>query len=168
MGRNALCKCIGFRVPILRAHSEHTLRSLREHSPHRRSACTSHGPAILIQDAAKPVSELTFPSVTICAPGLNMEAVKEALLNDFDRWLETERDVDSSYQEQLEAFMEEKYSRKLGEGSIFEQIKAMNSPPSSEDEGCKSCSAGLQTLAACRETDATTRRKRSNAGQGSR
>ena len=28
------------------------------------------------------MSELKFPSVTICSPGLNMEAVKDATLDD--------------------------------------------------------------------------------------
>ena len=39
-----------------------------------------------MQDAAKPVSELDFPSVTICSSGLNMEAVRRALFNDFANW----------------------------------------------------------------------------------
>ena len=34
------------------------------------------------QDAAKPVSDLDFPSVTICSSGLNMEAVKSSFLLD--------------------------------------------------------------------------------------
>ena len=38
------------------------------------------------QDAAKPASELAFPSVTVCSPGLNMEAVEEALYKDFEEW----------------------------------------------------------------------------------
>ena len=38
------------------------------------------------QDAAKPITELDFPSVTICSSGLNLEAVKSALYNDFAYW----------------------------------------------------------------------------------
>ena len=40
---------------------------------------------VFFKDATKPVKELPFPSVTICSPGLNMEAVEEALLEDFNR-----------------------------------------------------------------------------------
>ena len=34
----------------------------------------------------KPVSELKFPSVTICSQGLRMEAVKNALMVEYDKW----------------------------------------------------------------------------------
>ena len=108
------------------------------------------------------MTDLAFPSVTICSPGLNMEAVKEAILDDFDKWLNK---TGGNYKEQLDDFMEEKYAKKVGEGNIFEQIKAMNSPPPPEEQGCKSCSAGLQNLAACRKTGASTRKKRSIEGK---
>ena len=35
-----------------------------------------------LKDAAKPVTSLNFPGVTICTSGLNMEAVKDAILDD--------------------------------------------------------------------------------------
>ena len=95
----------------------------------------------LFQNVAKPVTELSFPSVTICSPGLNMEAVEEAILEDFDEWLKANSKDDKSFQDQLSVFMEEKYARTPTDGSIFDQIKAMNSPhlPSEESEGCKNC-----------------------------
>ena len=86
------------------------------------------------QDPAKPVSELNFPSVTICSPGLNMEAVEEAVLEDFDQWLKANSKDDMSFQDQLSVFMEEKYARTPTDGSIFDQIKAMNSPPLPSEE----------------------------------
>ena len=113
------------------------------------------------------MTDLNFPSVTICSPGLNMEAVKEAILDDFDKWL---NESGGNYKEQLDHFMEEKYAKKVGEGNIFEQIKAMNSPPSADNQECKGCSAGLQTLAACTERNgdngatSSSRRKRSSGG----
>ena len=114
------------------------------------------------QDPAKPVSELNFPSVTICSPGLNMEAVEEAVLEDFDQWLKA-----NSKDDQLSVFMEEKYARTPTDGSIFDQIKAMNSPPlpSEESEGCKNCgsSQALHHLAACQEKG-QARKKRSSDG----
>ena len=111
------------------------------------------------------MTDLPFPSVTICSPGLNMEAVKEAILDDFDKWL---NETGGNYKEQLDDFMEEKYARKVEEGNIFEQIKAMNSPPSADNQVCKGCSAGLQTLAACAESNGdnnANRRKRSSGGK---
>ena len=108
------------------------------------------------------MTDLAFPSVTICSPGLNMEAVKEAILDDFDKWL---NETGGNYKEQLVDFMEEKYARKVGEGNIFEQIKAMNSPPSTDSQDCKGCSASLQTLAACTERHGDNRRKISSGGK---
>ena len=117
------------------------------------------------------MTDLNFPSVTICSPGLNMEAVKEAILDDFDKWL---NETGGNYKEQLDDFMEEKYAKKVKDRNIFEQIKAMNSPhpPSKDNQECKGCSSGLQTLAACAErngqhgTTSGSRRKRSSEGKG--
>ena len=39
---------------------------------------------ILLQEAAKPTTELDFPSVTVCSPRLNMKAVKEVIFEDFN------------------------------------------------------------------------------------
>ena len=121
------------------------------------------------QDPAKPVSDLTFPSVTICSPGLNMKAVEEAILDDFSDWFKEKGTTQKRYEDQLDDFMEESYARKPTDGSLIDQIKAMNSPPSSSEEGeCQSCSStGLQYLAACanlEETSGLARRKRSAAG----
>ena len=70
---------------------------------------------VFFQDAAKPVTELPFPSVTICSPGLNMEAVEEALLEDFEQWLydSGKTNYGESLENQLNEFMEEKYATKV-------------------------------------------------------
>ena len=62
------------------------------------------------QDAALPVEKLPFPSVTICSPGLNMEAVEEALLEDFNQWLSEKSMTEGSLEGRLDEFMEEKYT----------------------------------------------------------
>ena len=57
---------------------------------------------------------------------------------------------------------------KPADGSIFDQIKSMNSPPPSSNEDCKTCSsARLQNLAACakKEQQNQARRKRSTSGK---
>ena len=123
-----------------------------------------------MQDAAKPVAELPFPSVTICSPGLNMKAVEEALLEDFDLWLKENGKTDEeSLENRLDKFMEEKYA--TTPENILETIKAMNSPPpSSEEETSNRASAVLQNLVACEgaggESDKGSRKKRSTAGKG--
>ena len=122
-----------------------------------------------MQDAAKPVEELPFPSVTICSPGLNMEAVEEALLEDFNQWLSETRRTDGNLEDWLEEFMEENYATTAE--NIFETIKAMNlPPPSREEERNSGASAVLQKLVACEATggqsDEGSRKKRSNEGEG--
>ena len=123
-----------------------------------------------MQDAAKPVAELPFPSVTICSPGLNMKAVEEALLDDFDLWLKENGKADEgSLENRLDEFMEEKYATTAE--NILETIKAMNSPPpSSEEETSNRASSVLQNLVACEaagdDSDEGSRKKRSTAGKG--
>ena len=110
------------------------------------------------------MTELQFPSVTICSPGLNMEAVKEALLDEFNNWLNEEEKTRENYKDLMDEFMDEKYATKVAEGNIFDQIKEMNSPP----KECNGCSSTLQNLAACRQgngqTDNRARQKRSTEG----
>ena len=97
-----------------------------------------------------------------------MEVVKEALFDDFNDWLNGKTKTKESYQHLLDEFMEEKYATRVAEGNIFDKIKAMNSPPSSDNQECQGCSGVLQNLAACKkgkgQTDHSSRRKRSNEG----
>ena len=110
------------------------------------------------------MADLPFPSVTICSPGLDMEAVKEAILDDFNGWLNEEGKTDGDYQELLDQFMEEKYGRKVTEENILAKIKALNSPPSENTRG----NEVLQNLALCRNQqnreNVVSRRKRSAQG----
>ena len=136
------------------------------------------------------MTELPFPSVTICSPGLNMEAVEEALLEDFEQWLyeSGKTNYGESLENQLNEFMEEKYATKVckkknccwkyavqvATENIFETIKAMNSPPLSSEEEIDSDAANavLQNLVACEARDGQSemgsRKKRSNEGKGFR
>ena len=130
----------------------------------------AHYEYIFLQDAAKPVTELPFPSVTICSPGLNMKAVEEALLDDFDQWLkENGKPDEGSLENRLDKFMEEKYATTAE--NILETIKAMNSPPPSSEEESNSgaSNAVLQNLVACEATrgekDKGRRKKRSSEGK---
>ena len=115
------------------------------------------------------MAELPFPSVTICSPGLNMEAVKEALLDDFNNWLNVEGKAEGNYEDLMDEFMEDKYATKVAEGDIFDKIKEMNSPPPTKNQECEGCSSTIQNLAACREGNGQTnnngRKKRSTEGK---
>ena len=96
--------------------------------------------------------------------------MKDAIIDDFEIWLKRNGRVEKSYQDQLDVFMEDRYAMKPADGSIFDQIKAMNSPPPSSDknEDCKTCSsARLQYLAACakKTQQDLERRKRSTSGK---
>ena len=105
------------------------------------------------QDPAKPSTELAFPSVTICSPGLNMEAVKEAVFQDFENWqLETGNRASSP--EDVDVFMEAKYRIKAGKGNIFDKVKEMASPPINKDD--TSSSTLLENLATCKELNSST------------
>ena len=111
---------------------------------------------------------MPFPSVTICSPGLNMEAVKKALLDDFEDWLSENDKSLGNRREQLDLFMKEKFATRVAEGNIFDRIKAMNTPasPSGQEGG----SGVLHNLAACTAAAKTdkegsiSRRKREAIG----
>ena len=64
-----------------------------------------------------------------------MEAVRKALFNDFANWKIGNVDRLSPLQDEdmLNVYMEEKYAMSVGKGNVFDTIKEMNSPPSSED-----------------------------------
>ena len=123
-----------------------------------------------MQDAAKPVSELDFPSVTICSTGLNMEAVRRAFYNDFANWKIDNKEKVSKLgeNESLNAYMEEKYAMSPGEGNILETIKAMNSPTIGEEDEEKGNTAALTSnLVSCSQKNGNEvkRKKRSDQGK---
>ena len=93
-----------------------------------------------------------------------MEAVNEALLDEFNIWINQEAKTGRSLEDLMDEFMEEKYATKVAEGNIFDQIKEMNSPPSTENQDCEGCSTTLQNLAACKEAS-NGRKKRSMEGK---
>ena len=52
-----------------------------------KSTCESPQVVTTLKNTAKPVTEVPFPAVTICSSGLNMDAVKKALMVDFAAWM---------------------------------------------------------------------------------
>ena len=93
------------------------------------------------------MTDLDFPSVTICSSGLNMEAVRRALYNDFANWRINNTGIEDD-QKALNKYMEEKYAMKVGEGNILDTIKGMNSPPVGETKKGNTA-AVVSSLASC-------------------
>ena len=112
-----------------------------------------------LQDVAKPVTDLDFPSVTICSSGLNMEAVRRALYNDFANWRINNTGIEDD-QKALNKYMEEKYTMKVGEGNILDTIKGMNSPP---EKG--KAAVVVNSLASCAKKDNSRRKRESHKGE---
>ena len=114
---------------------------------------------------------MPFPSVTICSPGLNMEAVKKALLDDFEDWLSENDKSLGNRREQLDIFMKEKFATRVAEGNIFDRIKEMNTPasPSGQEGGSRvlhnlaSCAAAAKTG---KEGSISRRKRRDSANTG--
>ena len=115
------------------------------------------------------MTDLDFPSVTICSTGLNMEAVRRAFYNDFANWKidNMEKVSKLGENESLNAYMEEKYAMSPGEGNILETIKAMNSPPMGEEEEKGNTAAVTSNALACSKKNGVhaARKKRSTEGR---
>ena len=92
-----------------------------------------------------------------------MDAVEEALVDDFEDWLASEGKTEGSLEDRLAEFMEETFATS---DNIFETIKAMNIPSTSDE---KDTSGLLQKMAACEvkesEEDGNNRRKREVEGR---
>ena len=92
-----------------------------------------------------------------------MDAVEEALVDEFEDWLASEGKTGGSLEDRLAEFMEETFATS---GNIFETIKAMNIPSASDE---KDTSGLLQKMAACEakelEEGGVNRRKREAEGR---
>ena len=92
-----------------------------------------------------------------------MEAVEEAVYKDFEKWKKEK----SNSRKEVGDFMEEMYAMKVENGNIFDKIKAMNLPPTSQDSGASSVL--LENIATCgsKNSSRADRKKRSSRGKGS-
>ena len=110
-----------------------------------------------LKDAAKLVTSLTFPGVTICTSGLNMEAVAEELMKDFTNWkkerneINIDREKDKSL---LEEFMKLRFEiDDISAKNIFNLLKAFHSPDPKKTSESLSV---LQKAIACADRQQTT------------
>ena len=84
-----------------------------------------------LKSVGKPVTEIAFPTVTICSPGLFVENVKVALEKSFNQWRLTNG---KSWEESeipvlMAKFMEEKFQMKEGGNvNIMDILNTMISP----------------------------------------
>ena len=125
-----------------------------------------------LKDPAMSVSKLPFPAVTVCSSGLDMEAVKEKLLQDFHSWKREEGKTSVDKEEDkahLGEYMKIKFEiDDISSKNIFDIIKALSSPD--PGKAMQSLSV-LERANACfnqqKESDATTsnRKKRMTSKQ---
>ena len=113
-----------------------------------------------LKDAAKPVTRLPFPAVTICTSGLDMEAVKDQLMEDFNDWKKNEKketDVDREKDvDLLEEFMRLKFEiSDTSAMNIFDILKALHSP---DPKKTRSSLSVLQSAIACADEQYASQR----------
>ena len=53
-----------------------------------------------------PVSEMDFPAITICAQGLDMTAVQNALRMDFELWMKSQKHLSTKDTETINSNMD--------------------------------------------------------------
>ena len=86
-----------------------------------------------LKDPAMPVGKLPFPAVTICTSGLDMEAVNDKLVKDFNNWKQERGKTSLDSIEQDKAYLEEYMRVKfeiddISTKNIFDIIRALSSP----------------------------------------
>ena len=83
-----------------------------------------------LKDTAKPVTDLAFPTVTVCGMGQHMANVRKALEDNFDNWLQErgeEWDV-SSLDLMMARYMEETFQIREGGMTILDILNTMTAP----------------------------------------
>ena len=115
-----------------------------------------------LQDSATPVTSISFPAVTICTEGLDMDAVGKVIFEEFTAWKQREKQSITSMKNDkvlLDEFMKKEYAIKKDE-NIFDMVRAMNSP--NPDKSMAESSV-LGSVAACARNKEDKRRKKRNA-----
>ena len=80
-----------------------------------------------LKTRTKPVSELEFPAVTICADGQHMGLVEKVLYNNFIKWKE-QNDNSNTLEDDLSTFMKEIYQITEEGTNILDILNTMISP----------------------------------------
>ena len=116
-----------------------------------------------LKTTAKPVTDLSFPTVTVCAAGLHMENVKTVLERNFNDWrFENRKSWDAEDIEILMAeFMRETFQIKDKSLSILDLLNTMISP---KVESSLVSNGVRENVAACFKKG-RSRRKRELTGE---
>ena len=116
-----------------------------------------------LKETSKPVSDINFPTVTICSPGLFRENVEAALEKRFNQW--RLRNKKSWQKSEIPAlmvdFMEEKFQMKAGYVNIMDILNTMISPKDVESN--VAANGVRENVQAC----ATKKRRKKRSGKNS-
>ena len=86
-----------------------------------------------LASTGRPVNEFDFPTVTICASGLHMAGVEDALKEDFNNWRkERGRTRVDNVEEDLAEYMFETYLIANAEWNILDILNTMIAPDNAE------------------------------------
>ena len=116
-----------------------------------------------LKSTARPVTDLAFPTVTICAAGLHMENVKTVLERNFNDWrFENRKSWDAEDIDSLMAeFMRETFQIKEKGVNILDLLNTMISP---KVESSLASNGVRENVAAC-SSQGSRRRKRQVTGE---
>ena len=116
-----------------------------------------------LKTTARPVTDLSFPTVTICAAGLHMENVKTVLERNFNDWrFQNRKSWDAEDIESLMAeFMRETFQIKDKGVNILDLLNTMISP---KVESSLASNGVRENMAACSK-QCSSRRKRQVTGE---
>ena len=117
-----------------------------------------------LANSSVPVTEITFPAVTICRDGVDMKALEDAIFEDFISWKESTGKTSGSKKEDedlLHEYMAKTY-KVSGKRNIFDLVKAHLSPDSSESS---MNGAILENVKACQKKEGDQRRMKRSTGR---
>lgn len=113
-----------------------------------------------LKNKARPITDLGFPALTICAAGPHMGLIERALYRNFEKWMEEHRSSleNTSTNKEFFNYMREEFQIKERGESIMDLLSTLIAPSSES-----SASSGLmKNQLAC--ANGQERRKR-NAGR---
>ena len=119
-----------------------------------------------LKSVGKPVTEIPFPTLTICSPGLFVENVKVVLEKSFNEWRFEE---DKSWEESeipalMAEFMEEKFQIREGNVNIMDIINTMISPK--DVKSILAANGVRENVQACADKNRRKKRSALEAAEG--
>ena len=100
-----------------------------------------------------PIGELTFPTVTICSQGLNMDSVTRAVEKDYQKWNRDQAGGDS-----FQKFLQTKFSMEGDED--YNLLDVLGSLASPDVEATAGQNSARENMVACAGEQQNNRKKR--------